>query len=162
MNGGDSDRSDGLRGRLLRVPVVSALVYIGRESIRFVAELLHPRRRDRPLVGSRPVTAAPRERSYWDRSAATDRYDLQLVSARRWQVPIASIVAVVAAVASETSFTFGRRRAIVVERSSSEVVGRFTEPWITNDSTEFSRMIRSYRQDSADDFCARWLAQATT
>lgn len=162
MSDVDPDRPPGLLSRLQRVPVVSAVVYIGRESIRFVVDLLRPRRRDRPLVGSSPVMAAPLERSHWDRSAATDRYDLQLVSTPRWQIPIAGVVAMAAALASESSFTFGRRRAIVVDRSSSETVGRFTEPWITDDNAEFSRMIRSYRQDSADDFSALWLTQTDT
>ena len=56
-----------------------------------------------------------------------------------------SYCAMAAAIASEDSFTFGRRRAIVVDRSSSETVGRITEPCITNDNTEFNRMIRRRR-----------------
>lgn len=146
-----------LFGRLLRVPVVATVVYIGRTSLRFLIDLLYLRRHVASFVGSRPAVVEPSSRSHWDRSTAADRYDLQLIPTPRWKVPIACVVAMLAGVASETSFTFGRRSAIVVDRSSGDIVARFREPWITNDDTDFNRMIRSHRRDSPDNFRVRWL-----
>lgn len=150
-------RSDNrLLGRLGRVRGVDAVVFLVKESYRFVTGWSRDRHREVPPAGPVPTAVAPSAPSHWDHRGASDRYDLEVIPTPRWKVPVAALVATVVSVASETSYTFGRGSAIVVDRSSGDVT-RFTEPFITTDNTDFSRMIRSHHDDSADDFAARWL-----
>ena len=89
---------------------------------------------------------------------ADERYELELLPPRRSWLAVSSVVLFAFGALGGGDVTYGRRRAVVRDRSSGAVVGRHAEPVIVGRESQFGLMIESYRTDEAEAFESRWLA----
>lgn len=90
---------------------------------------------------------------------AVERYEISVEPPPTWIVPGLVLIAFAAGILANSAevWTYGRRRAIIRDRSSGVVVGRFTEPWIANQSTRFGLMLTEAGTESPDEFERVWL-----
>jgi hypothetical protein len=93
-------------------------------------------------------------------SVPADRYELTLIPAPGWKIVPMVLLAFLAGGNRWAGYTYGGRKAHIIERSSSATVRSFTEPWITDGGTDFSAMLHSYRTKSLERFESVWLAGA--
>lgn len=89
---------------------------------------------------------------------ADERYELELLPPRRLWLAVSSIALFLIGALGGGDLTYGRRRAVVRDRSSRAVIGRYTEPVIVGRESQFGLMIECYRTDEAEAFESQWLA----
>ncbi len=93
------------------------------------------------------------------RVMAAERYDITVEQPSKWIVPGLTVIAFVVGLLANTTaaWTYGRRRATIRDRSSGEIVGRFTEPWIVDNASGFGWMLSHLDTMSPSEFERRWL-----
>ncbi len=93
------------------------------------------------------------------RVVAAEQYEISVEPPPKWIVPgLVAMAFTVGLLANSTEvWTYGRRRAVIRDRSSGAIVGRFTEPRIVNHSTRFGLMLTEVGTMSPSEFERVWL-----